>query len=42
VLAHSGLRRIANRYGRSVAQVVFGFALEVGMVPLTGATSEAW
>jgi diketogulonate reductase-like aldo/keto reductase len=41
VLAHAGLRRIADRYGRNVAQVVFRFALEAGMVPLTGTTSEA-
>jgi diketogulonate reductase-like aldo/keto reductase len=30
--------RAAQRHGRTVAQVVFRFALEVGMVPLTGAT----
>lgn len=33
---HPDLARIANRYGRTAAQVVFRFALEVGMVPLTG------
>jgi diketogulonate reductase-like aldo/keto reductase len=31
---------IARRHGRSVSQVAFRFALEVGMVPLTG-TSDA-
>src|SRR3712207_7235718 len=30
--------RIAQRHGRTVAQVVFRFALDVGMVPLTGTT----
>jgi diketogulonate reductase-like aldo/keto reductase len=30
--------RIARRHDRSVAQIVFRFALEVGMVPLTGTT----
>jgi diketogulonate reductase-like aldo/keto reductase len=40
VLAHSATARIARRHGRSVAQIVFRFALDVGMVPLTG-TSDA-
>jgi diketogulonate reductase-like aldo/keto reductase len=39
VLAHPDLARIAARHGRSPAQVVFRFALDVGMVPLTGTTS---
>jgi diketogulonate reductase-like aldo/keto reductase len=38
VLADPGLARIARRHGRPVSQVVFRFALEVGMVPLTGTT----
>jgi diketogulonate reductase-like aldo/keto reductase len=38
VLARPELARIAARHGRTVAQVVFRFALEVGMVPLTGTT----
>src|SRR5262249_19042376 len=37
-LASPELGRIAARHGRTVAQVVFRFALEVGMVPLTGTT----
>ena len=37
-LAHPELTRIARRHGRSAAQVVFRFALDVGMVPLTGTT----
>ena len=32
-------RAIAKKYGRSVSQVVFRFALDVGMIPLTGTTS---
>jgi diketogulonate reductase-like aldo/keto reductase len=38
VLAHPELIRIARRQGRTPAQVVFRFALEVGMIPLTGTT----
>jgi diketogulonate reductase-like aldo/keto reductase len=37
-LARPELAGIARRHGRTVAQVVFRFALEVGMVPLTGTT----
>jgi diketogulonate reductase-like aldo/keto reductase len=39
-LARPELREIAARYGRSIAQIVFRFALDVGMVPLTGTTSS--
>jgi diketogulonate reductase-like aldo/keto reductase len=38
VLAHPELARIAKRHGRTVAQIVFRFALDVGMMPLTGTT----
>ena len=38
VLAHPEMVRIARRHGRSAAQVVFRFALDAGMVPLTGTT----
>jgi diketogulonate reductase-like aldo/keto reductase len=38
VLGHPEMVRIARRHGRSVAQVVFRFALHAGMVPLTGTT----
>ena len=31
---------IARRHGRSVNQIVFRFALESGMVPLTGTTDR--
>ena len=37
-LAHPELARIARRHGRTTTQVVFRFALDVGMVPLTGTT----
>ena len=37
-LSHPGLARVARRHGRSAAQVVFRFALDAGMVPLTGTT----
>jgi diketogulonate reductase-like aldo/keto reductase len=35
------LIRIAKRYGRTVSQIIFRFALEVGMIPLTGTTNPA-
>src|SRR5262245_21157428 len=38
VLAHPELARIAGRHGRTAAQVVFRFALDADMVPLTGTT----
>jgi len=38
VLAHPEMARIAKRHGRTIAEVVFRFALEVGMIPLTGTT----
>jgi diketogulonate reductase-like aldo/keto reductase len=38
-LAHPELGRIAQRHDRSAEQVVFRFALDVGMVPLTGTTN---
>jgi diketogulonate reductase-like aldo/keto reductase len=39
VVAHTEVTRIAAKHGRSPAQVVFRFALDVGMLPLTGTTS---
>lgn len=41
VLAIPELSRVARRHGRSIAQVAFRFALEVGMIPLTGTTDPA-
>ena len=35
------LARIASNYGRSPAQVVFRFAIQVGMIPLTGTSDSA-
>jgi diketogulonate reductase-like aldo/keto reductase len=35
------VRRIAARTGKSTAQVILRFALQVGMIPLTGTTSAA-
>ncbi len=40
VLASPDLARIAAGYGRTAAQVVFRFALDVGMMPLTGTTDS--
>jgi diketogulonate reductase-like aldo/keto reductase len=39
VLAHPELARIARRHGRNVSQIVFRFALDGGMIPLTGTTN---
>jgi diketogulonate reductase-like aldo/keto reductase len=38
-LAHVELARIAQRHRRTVSQIVFRFALDVGMIPLTGTTN---
>jgi len=37
-MAHSELTRIAARHGRPVSQIIFRFALDVGMIALTGTT----
>lgn len=37
-LAHPEVARIARRHGRSISQIIFRFALDVAMVPLTGTT----
>ena len=37
-LASPELARIAKRHGRSISQIVFRFALDAGMMPLTGTT----
>jgi diketogulonate reductase-like aldo/keto reductase len=39
-LAHREISRIAAHYGRTVSQIIFRFALSLGMLPLTG-TSDA-
>jgi len=38
LLSHPGLLRIAARAGRTPAQVVFRFAIQAGILPLTGTT----
>lgn len=38
VLAHPDVLQIAARHGRAAAQIVFRFAIDVGMLPLTGTT----
>lgn len=41
VLVHSETGKIAGRHGRTPAQIVFRFALDVGILPLTGTTNPA-
>ena len=38
VLSHPDIVQIAKRLGRTIAQVIFRFALDLGMIPLTGTT----
>lgn len=40
-LRHDMIARIAKRTGMNVQQVVFRFAMQVGMIALTGTTSES-
>jgi diketogulonate reductase-like aldo/keto reductase len=39
VAVHRGVRAIAARHGKTPAQIIFGFARQVGMLPLTGTGS---
>jgi diketogulonate reductase-like aldo/keto reductase len=39
VFARPEVARIAARHGRAITQIVFRFALDVGMIPLTGTTN---
>jgi diketogulonate reductase-like aldo/keto reductase len=41
VLRHRRVHEIASRAGRTVPQVIFRFALQIGMTALTGTTSAA-
>jgi diketogulonate reductase-like aldo/keto reductase len=41
VLADRRMLRIAEHHGRTVSQVIFRFALDIGMVALTGTTNAA-
>lgn len=40
VMAHPECARIAARHDRTIAQIIFRFALDVGMLPLTGTTDS--
>lgn len=40
VLTRPELRRIAERVERTASEIVFRFALDVGMIPLTGTSSD--
>ena len=39
VLIDPHVRAIAQRLGTGVAQVIFRFAMQIGMLPLTGTTN---
>ncbi|MFO1001429.1 MAG: aldo/keto reductase [Planctomycetaceae bacterium] len=39
IMVRPELVQIAKRYGRTVSQIIFRFALDVGMLPLTGTTN---
>lgn len=41
VLAHPTLQALASRYGRTPAQVFFRYLTQIGIVPLTGTSSES-
>ena len=40
VFVDPGIRAMAEQYGTSVAQIVFRFAMQVGILPLTGTTNR--
>ena len=40
LLGHGGFKELAARHGKTPSQVVFRFALDVGMIALTGTTSR--
>lgn len=41
VLAHRGVSEIATRHAKTTAQIIFRFAQQIGMLPLTGTTNPA-
>jgi diketogulonate reductase-like aldo/keto reductase len=41
VLASGAVQAIARRHGKTVAQIIFRFAQQLGMLPLTGTTDPA-
>jgi diketogulonate reductase-like aldo/keto reductase len=40
VLIYPEIQKIARRLGAGPAQIIFRFAMQVGMLPLTGTTSQ--
>lgn len=40
VLSHPDIAAIAQRHGRPIPPIIFRFAIDVGMLPLTGTTDE--
>ncbi|MDF9393646.1 MULTISPECIES: aldo/keto reductase family protein [Methylococcus] len=40
ILAHPTLRALASTHGRTPAQILFRYLTQIGVVPLTGTTSE--
>ena len=40
VLVDPAIHAIAQRLGAGIAQVIFRFAMQVGMLPLTGTTNQ--
>jgi diketogulonate reductase-like aldo/keto reductase len=40
VLIYPEIQKIARRLGSGPAQIIFRFAMQIGMLPLTGTTSE--
>jgi diketogulonate reductase-like aldo/keto reductase len=41
VVSHADVAQIAKHYRRTPAQIIFRFALQLGMLPLTGTTDPA-
>jgi diketogulonate reductase-like aldo/keto reductase len=40
VLIYPEIQKIARRLGAGPAQIIFRFAMQIGMLPLTGTTSQ--
>jgi diketogulonate reductase-like aldo/keto reductase len=38
IVGHPEIAKIAQRYGRTPCQIIFRFAMDIGMLPLTGTT----
>jgi diketogulonate reductase-like aldo/keto reductase len=39
VVTHPYCQQLATRYGRTTTAIIFRFALDIGMIPLTGTTN---